>query len=267
MAWQVARTAAVTYLLLLLVLMFLEESLIFFPARYPQGEWNPAGLAFEDAWFEAPDGTRLHGWYVPHDRPGAVVLYACGNAGNLSHRADRLLYLNRRLGVAVMIFDYRGYGRSSGAPNEPGILADARAARSWLARRAQLQERDIVLMGESLGGGVMVDLASQDGARGLVLENTFTSLPDVGAYHYPLLPVRLLMRNRLDSLAKIGAYRGPLLQCHGDADRIVPFVLGRRLFEAANEPKRFVRLRGHDHNDPLPPEYGSALDEFIASLP
>ena len=102
---------------------------------------------------------------------------------------------------------------------------------------------------------------------GLILENTFTSLPDVAAFHDPWLPVRILMRNRLDSLSKIGSYHGPLLQCHGDADQIVPFAIGRKLFEAANEPKWFVHLAGHDHNDPLPREYLLALDEFIAGLP
>jgi fermentation-respiration switch protein FrsA (DUF1100 family) len=241
--------------------------LIFFPVVYPEGEWEPAGLEFEDAWFEAADGTRLHGWYVPHQRPRAVVLFAPGNAGNLTYRADRLRWLHRRLGLSVMIFDYRGYGRSAGRPNEAGILADARAARRWLAERTGVAEDRIVLLGESLGGGVMVDLAAKDGARGLILENTFTSLPDAGAYHYPLLPVRAMMRNRMDSLSKIKSYHGPLLACHGDADQIVPFELGERLFAAANEPKRFVRLPGHDHNDPLPAAWYDAIDAFIDTLP
>jgi fermentation-respiration switch protein FrsA (DUF1100 family) len=246
--------------------MLFEESLIFFPAAYPHGEWKPAGLAYEDAWFEAADGTRLHGWYIPHEEPRAVVLFAPGNAGNLTYRADRLRWLNRRLRVAVMIFDYRGYGRSVGQPNEAGVLADARAARRWLAERAGVGEDQIVLMGESLGAAVMVDLAAKDGARGLILENPFTSLPDVGAYHYPLLPVRAMMRNRLDSLSKIGAYRGPLLASHGDADSVIPMALGERLFAAANEPKRFVRLPGHDHNDPIPPAWYEEIDAFIDTL-
>lgn len=145
-------------------------------------------------------------------------------------------------------------------------MLDARAARRWLADRTDINETDIVLWGESLGGGVMVDLASLDGARGLVLERTFTSLPEVGALSFPFLPVRLLMRNRLDSLSKITAYRGPLLICHGDVDSIIPCELGRRLFAAANEPKQFVQLPGIDHNDPLPEAWDDALDAFFDSL-
>ena len=223
-------------------------------------------MAVEDAWFSAADGTKLHGWYLPHPRARAVVLFCHGNGGNITHRADALRRLNRA-GVSVLMFDYRGYGRSEGKPSEAGILADARAARAWLATRENIRESDIVMMGESLGGAAAVDLAARDGARALVLESTFSSLPDVGAYHYPWLPVRLLARTQLDSLSKIGNYQGPLLQVHGDQDTIVPIEFGRRLFEAANEPKQFLMLPGHDHNDTLPDTYYDALAEFIKRLP
>ncbi len=268
--WRVLkllRWGAAIYLILLLLAMIFEESLIFFPSRYPEGDWHPAGLEFEDAWFTAADGVKLHGWYVPCDKPRAVVLFAHGNAGNLSDRAEMLRYLQGPLRTSVMIFDYRGYGRSEGQPNEAGVLLDARAARAWLAKRAGVQEKDIVLLGESIGGAVMVDLAAADGARGLVLENSFTSLADVAAHHYPFFPARALMRNRLDSLAKIGQYHGPLLIRHGDADTIIPFEQGQRLFAAANEPKRMVVLPGGDHNDPPTREYLAALDQFLARLP
>jgi fermentation-respiration switch protein FrsA (DUF1100 family) len=163
-----------------------------------------------------------------------------------------------------LLFDYRGYGRSSGKPSEAGILDDARAARLWLANRAGMPEGQIVLVGHSLGGGVAVDLAAKDGARGLILESTFTSLPDAAESH---VPVRELMSMQFDSLAKIPSYRGPLLQMHGDADRVVPFALGRKLFAAANEPKKFVAIAGGDHSDPPPLEYEQALDRFLDSLP
>jgi fermentation-respiration switch protein FrsA (DUF1100 family) len=170
------------------------------------------------------------------------------------------------LGVSTMIFDYRGYGRSSGEPSEAGILADARAARAWLAKRAGVNEREIVLMGESLGGGVMVDLAAHDGARGLVLENTFTSLPDVAAFHYPWLPVRTLMRTRMDSAAKIGKFQGPLLQVHGDADTIIPYAIGQRLHAAANQPKTLLTIPGGNHNDARTQMFFEALDRFLDTL-
>ncbi|MBN2021875.1 MAG: alpha/beta hydrolase [Pirellulales bacterium] len=246
--------------------MLFEESLIFFPMRHPGGEWRPEWIVPEDAWFHAADGTALHGWYLPCDNPRAVILFCHGNAGNVTHRADILRALREWAGASTLVFDYRGYGHSEGRPNEEGVLADARAARTWLAQRAGVAEDRIVLMGESIGGAVAVDLAAADGARGLVLENTFTSIPDVAAFHYPILPVRWLLRTRLDSAGKIGAYRGPLFQSHGDADAIVPFELGRRLFETANEPKQFLRLPGRDHNDAHDQAYYAALADFLKGL-
>jgi fermentation-respiration switch protein FrsA (DUF1100 family) len=135
------------------------------------------------------------------------------------------------------------------------VLADARAARAWLAQRAGIAENQIVLMGRSLGGGVAVDLAAADGARALVLESTFTSIPDVGQTMYPLLPMRLLMQTQFNSARKIANYHGPLLQSHGTADRVIPYSIACRLFDAANQPKQFVPIPGGDHNDPQTEEY------------
>ena len=242
-----------------------EKSLVFAPSRYPAGDWQPAGLAFEDAWFTAKDGMRLHGWYVPHPQPRAVVLFCHGNGGNVALWADVLRILHDRMGVTAMGFDYRGYGRSEGTPSEAGVLADGRAARRWLAQRAGIPENQIVLMGRSLGGAVAVDLAAE-GARGLILESTFTSMPEVGHATMPWLPVRMLMQTQFNSLAKIGNYHGPLLQSHGTADRLIPFAMGRQLFAAANEPKQFIAIPGGDHNDPQTDAYYAALFKFLGRL-
>ena len=256
----------VVYAGVLIAMMFLENSLIFFPSRHPEGFWNPLGMGHEDVWFTAADGTKLHGWFVPHDKPRAVALFAHGNAGNITDRIERLEFLKKQ-GIAVFAFDYRGYGRSEGAPNEAGVLQDARAARRWLTERTGVAESHIVLIGESLGGAILVDLAAKDGAGGLILESTFSSLPDVAAHHYRWLPVRLLMRSRLNALEQIGNYHGPLLWSHGTADEVVPYALGRRLFEAANEPKVGIDRPGCGHNGPPHPEdykpYVVALDEFL----
>ncbi|MEM9658850.1 MAG: alpha/beta hydrolase [Planctomycetota bacterium] len=243
----------------------LERSIVYCPAPFPVGLWQPVDLAHENVYFESQDGGRLHGWYVPHDDPQAVALFLHGNAGNVTHRAPTLRALHDRHDLTVLTFDYRGFGRSEGKPHERGILQDARAARAWLAERTGVAERDIVLIGRSLGGGVAVDLAANDGARGLVLTSTFTSLPDVGSHHLPWLPTRLLMTNRLDSLAKIERYEGPLLQSHGDADELVPYELGRRLFDAAPGSKRFVTIAGGRHNDPWNEEFHKQLGHFLAS--
>lgn len=245
----------------------LEKSVIFQPAKYPIGDWQTENFERETAWFEAADGVKLHGWFLSHDRPKAVALFMHGNAGNITHRAETLRLLNERHQLAIMTFDYRGYGLSKGDPNESGILQDARAARRWLARRTGVPESEIVLMGRSLGGGVAVDLAAHDGARGLVLASTFTSLPEVAGQLLPYLPTGWLMTQRLNSLAKIEKYQGPLLQTHGNADRVIPYELGQKLFAAAPGPKRFITIEGGDHNCRQPEEYRQALDEFLDSLP
>jgi len=245
----------------------LENSVVFAPTTYPTGNWQPTGVNFEDAWFTADDGTKLHGWYVPHENPRAVVLYAHGNAGNLSDRAYLLPVLHDQLDLSVMMFDYRGYGRSEGSPDEQGILRDARAARTWLARRVGIAENDIVLMGRSLGGAVAIDMAAADGARGLIIESTFTSLPDMAGELLPMTPAKWLMSNWLDSLDKISKYRGPLLHSHGRDDSLIPFEQGQQLFAAANQPKRFLAIPGTDHNDQQPAGYYRAVDAFIDQLP
>jgi fermentation-respiration switch protein FrsA (DUF1100 family) len=261
---RIAALVLVSYLVVLLLMMSIENWLIFHPLPYPAGwDWHPAGLVFEDAWFVSAGGARLHGWYAPHSGAAAAVLFCHGNAGNVTHRAEAMRLLAGRVGVSVLVFDYQGFGRSEGKPTGAGILADARAARAWLAAREKIPEREVVLMGESIGGAVAVDLAARDGAKALVLESTFDRLPDVAAYHVPWLPVRWLMQTRLDSAAVIGKYHGPLFQVHGDADTIVPLEFGRRLFAAANEPKHFMLLPGHDHNDPMPTGYYYALAAFL----
>jgi fermentation-respiration switch protein FrsA (DUF1100 family) len=262
--WITLRVFLVAYLLLVLLAMLFEESLIFFPSKYPDGDWQPDGLQFEDAHFTTADGTRLHAWYVPHESPTAYVLFLHGNAGNLTHRIDALNDLHGVVGAAVLILDYRGYGRSEGRPNESGILQDARAARAWLAERAKIDEGEIVLLGESLGSAVAVQLAAEKPPRALVLQNAFTSMPDLAAVHYPMLPGQL-MDTRLDSLSKIRAYHGPLLASHAGNDEIVPFAQGQRLFDAApGTNKQFLKIAGCGHNDLLPREYYEALKDFLA---
>lgn len=242
----------------------LERSVIFQPSDDSVGNWNPE-IGHENVDFHSADGTRLNGWFLDHPNPRGVALFLHGNAGNITSRAPSLAILNRRHGLAVMTFDYRGYGRSEGVPDEQGILADARAARKWLAERKDIPEREIIIMGRSLGGAVAVDLA-QDGAKALVLASTFTSLPDVAASHFRWLPTKLLMAHRLNSLQKIKNYRGPLLHSHGTHDNVIPFEQGERLFAAAaSENKQFVPIEGAGHNDPLPESYRVAFDQFLQS--
>jgi uncharacterized protein len=245
----------------------LERKGVFRPDRYPAGEWQPTQVLVQDAWFAADDGTKLHGWYVRHAKPRGHALLLHGNGGNVTLLADTLRLLNRRHELAVLALDYRGYGRSEGTPTEAGLYQDARAARAWLAEKEGIAERDVLLMGISLGGAVAVDLAASDDCRGLILASTFTSLPAVAQEGWPWLPMNLILTTRFDSLSKIGNYYGPVLISHGDADEVVPYDHGEALFEAARGPKRFVTNRGGKHNDPQPEEYRTALDDFLNQLP
>ena len=265
--FKALRMVTLAYFGVLLVMLFLENWLIYPAPRYPDGDWEAAHLPHEDVHFTSADGTRLHGWFVEHPQPRAVVLYCHGNGEHIAYNDQFLKMLRDKLRVSVFAFDYRGYGRSEGQPFETGILADAEAAQAWVATRTGLAPTDIVLMGRSIGGGVAVHLASKNGARGLILESTFSSLPDVAARQFPWLPVRWLMKNRYDSRRKIADYRGPLLQSHGDCDELVPMQLGKELFAAAAGPKEFYCVGGGDHNCMQPPDYYRKLDEFLGSLP
>ncbi len=253
------------YVIVIVSLLFFEERLVFHPSRFPNGHWAP-DMAFEDVDFVAADGTKLHGWYFGLDRPRGHLLYCHGNAGNVTGRALAANELRRKHNLAVFVFDYRGYGKSEGKPNEAGVIRDGFAAFQWLSKRANKPTAEILVLGRSLGGAVAVDLASRLGAKGLVLQNTFTSIPDVAASHYWFVPVRRLMRTRFNSIDKIARYSGPLLACHGTSDEVVPFRLGRQLFDAANEPKSFVTIEGGDHNSNFPPTYFDELARFVNEL-
>ncbi|QDU97981.1 alpha/beta hydrolase [Lignipirellula cremea] len=243
----------------------LERGLLYQPQAFP-AELENRAVPFEEVQFTSADGVKLHGWYAGHPEPTAVALFCHGNAGNMVSRGNTLAILNQRHRLAVMMFDYRGYGKSECEPFEEGVLADARAARTWLSQRTHVPESEILLMGRSLGGAVAVDLA-QDGARGLVLASTFASLPAVAGNAFPFLPTSLLMTERFNSLRKIKKYQGPLLQSHGDADQLIPLEQAQKLFAAApGKKKTFIVIPGANHNDPQSDEYRDALDAFLREL-
>jgi hypothetical protein len=265
-----AVRAAIVYVGLVVVMVLLENWLVYHPTRAAQRWQPPPNDRVQDVELRAADGTALHAWWCPTDGwapADGAVLFCPGNAGNLSDRGGAVAGWQRGpMRQAVLIFDYPGYGRSAGRPSEAGCCAAADAAYDWLTGVRQVPPERVLLFGESLGGGVAVDLASRRPHRALVVVKTFTALPDVAAHLYPWIPVRWLMRNRYDNLAKIGRCRGPVFVAHGTADGLVPFVQGERLFAAAAEPKRFLRLEGDDHNDPLPPEFDAALKRFLEEV-
>ena len=243
-------------------------------AYRPKREWVITGAAlarpWEDLYFSSGDGVRLNAWYFPAnpDSPHRewAVLLCHGNGGNVSHRLGTVALL-LELGLSVLVFDYRGYGRSEGIPSEAGTYLDAQAAFAWLRQRG-FAAAHIIAFGESLGGGVATELATRETVGGLVLQSTFTSLPDAGADLFPWLPVRWLSRLRYDSRAKLAALTVPVLVLHSRADRLVPFHHAERNFATLRGPRLLRETQG-DHNDSIRTDLANtkaALGEFLGLL-
>jgi fermentation-respiration switch protein FrsA (DUF1100 family) len=234
---------------LLAVFWLMQRQMMYFPSHDMLAP-SAVGLASaEVVTFNTADGLTLGGWFVPSRQPAATTAIVFnGNAGNRSYRSDLAGRLSAA-GFAVLLFDYRGYGGNPGSPTEEGLALDARAARDYVLTRPDVEASRIVYFGESLGSGVAVRLATEHPARAVVLRSPFTSFVDVGRVHYGWLPVGLLLRDRYPSLARIKQIRSPLLVIAGANDTIVPAAQSRKLFEAANEPKRLVIVEGADHND------------------
>jgi uncharacterized protein len=292
--WRLLLFGVSTYVAIVIMLAFLQRTLIYMPSRGARIEPRDAGLPLgrvHTISLRTDDDLELRGWHVLPSGQGAadraacdeqlargrpVVLYFSGNAG---HRAWRIedFELFTRLGCDVFVFDYRGYGDNPGSPSESRLAADAAAVWRYATQERHIEPGRVVLVGESLGGGVAVRLAAEQSAAGaapggLILRATFSSLPDVAAYHYPWLPVRWLMVERYPSVERIPQVRCPILHLHGSRDTIIPIELGRRLFDAAPPqsaggiPKRFVELPTADHNNILEvaeSEFRAAVNDFL----
>lgn len=266
-AWRVARLVAVAYLVIVLGMMFLETWLVYPAPPRDWGNWKPAGFKYEDVHFTSADGTQLHGWYFPQPNSTRAILYCHGNGEDVAAVGEFAAHLSHVLHASVFAFDYRGYGQSSGSPTEAGCIADGTAAQRWLAQWLGIEPREVILMGRSLGSAVAVALAVDNGARALILENAFTTMPDVAAIHYPWLPVHWIMKNRYDNLTRIKRYAGPLFQTHGTADVLIPIEIARSLFDAApSKNKKRVEFAGLGHNDPEPNHFYTELNNFLNSV-
>lgn len=260
-------SGALLYLALLGLLYFGQSRLIFhpeLPSRSLDTTPRAVGLPFEEVRLSTADGVSLHGWFTPHPRERGVILFSHGNAGNIAHRLDSLRIFHA-LGWSVLIYDYRGYGLSTGAPSERGLYTDAMAAWRHLREVRGYRAEQIVLFGRSLGAAVAAELSTRVTPAALILESAFTSVPDFAAELYPIFPARLLARFRFDTLARLERIRAPLLVVHSSEDEIIPFHHGRRLFQAAHEPKRMVTIGG-GHNDGFlisGEHYREALGRFL----
>lgn len=222
-------------------------------------------MEYEDAILDTEDGVRLHGWFIPHQNASRTVLFFHGNAGNISHRRESVEIFHR-LGLNVLIFDYRGYGNSEGKPSEHGLYVDAMTAWQYLVQEKNISAQKIIIFGRSLGGVVGCNLATQVQPGALILESTFSSAKDMANTIFPVISRIMPMRFEFNTEDYIKRVTSPLLIVHSTEDDIIPFWQGEKVFQAASQPKSFVKIQG-DHNSGFftsQPAYEQALGEFLS---
>ncbi|MFC1658925.1 alpha/beta hydrolase, partial [Candidatus Omnitrophota bacterium] len=242
------------YILVFLLFAFFyfrhfERRGIYYPTKEITFTPAEAGMQYEDIFFKTQDSLQLNGWFIPADKPRATLLFCHGNAGNIGHRVEIARIFNQ-LNLNVFIFDYRGYGRSQGVPSEQGLHEDARSAFYYLLSRDDIDRQAIIIYGKSIGANVAVQLASKTKAAALIAESGFTSAYDMARKLFPYLPVKWMITVQFNALAAIKDIATPKFVIHSRDDEIVPFWMGRKLFESAPEPKEFYEMRG-THNQAI----------------
>jgi len=253
-----------------LVLRWFEHRQVYQPDHALETNGSELGRPFEDVCFQTADAVRLNGWFFPADtrspRKHFVYLLCHGNAGNISHRLDHVAAL-LETGAAVFIFDYRGYGRSEGRPDEEGTYLDAQAAHQWL-RQKGFAAANIIALGESLGGGIASELALREALGGLILQSTYTSVTDLGRELFPWLSAFWPGTIKYDTRAKLPRVRVPVLVIHSRGDRLIGFHHAEKNFAAANEPKLFWEVGGEHHRflEGGRARYIEGLNNFLAQI-
>lgn len=261
---RASRTILLLVVCLIGMILLFENRFIYAPARYPDGDWDAAARSdppVEDVSLQAVDGTRLHAWFAHGENASVTILYFHGNAGNLSHRVHWIRALTR-LPADVLALDYRGYGKSDGSPTETGIYQDADAAYRYLVETRRVDPKSLIIYGKSLGGGPACDLAVRSPCGALVVQSSFTSIPDMARRLIPIFPAHWFVRTRFDNLKKVKRITAPKLFIHGRGDRLIPYRMAERLYEAAAEPKRIALFDGAGHNDLVDRQTAAIQDLF-----
>jgi len=244
-----------------------ERSHIYYPNPILETSPDEIGLVYEDVTLASSGGVIIHGWWIPASDNRATILFCHGNAGNISHRLDSIRIFNQ-LGLNVFIFDYRGYGKSTGSPSEEGTYRDAAAAYIYLRNVRMLEPGEIIIFGRSLGGAIAVELAGEHKAGALICESSFTSAVEMGKVFFPFLPAELLVFDKYDSISRVGKLALPKLFIHSREDDLIPFEQGERLYRAAALPKEFLEIRGGHNEGFLESEdlYRKTIDDFLKEL-
>ena len=243
-----------------------ENLIIYQPVQYPEGLWDTSHmpLPIQDVWFKAEDGVKLHGWYIPSDKAVATLLFFHGNAGNITHRIENIFFLHH-LKLNVFIFDYRGFGRSEGEPDEEGIHLDSQAAYNAVLDQPGVSVKSLFFFGRSLGGAFAAYTAMKNPAAGLILESTFTNAVDMADRMLPFLP-GWFVSAELNTQSCVSQLKLPKLFIHGTMDNMIPYTMGRELYKAAAQPKEFYSIVGAGHNNTWyvgGREYFDKIKEFI----
>jgi len=267
---RLIKLAALLFLLMMngMAWRWFERSNLYYPSRDISALPRTYGLESEEVFLTTQDGKRIHAWFIPSRTKDPMTLLLChGNAGNISDRVHKAALLHK-VGAAVLLFDYRGYGKSEGTPSEEGTYRDAEASFQYLTGLRGIPLQRIVFYGESLGTAVAVEMAKRHAAGGLILESAFTSTVDMAKIYFPWLPARWIVTYRYDSLSKMPGITVPLLVLHSPSDEIVPYRMGQALYAAAPGDKRFVDLTG-SHNDGYlesGDRYPEAVRQFLNHL-
>lgn len=241
---KIAVFILISVVLILVYVRYLEYATTFVPERRFALTPDKLGLSYEDVILTTEDHVKIHGWYFKTEENAKTLLFTHGNAGNIGDRLEKIQTFIR-MGLNVFIFDYRGYGQSQGRPSEKGIYVDAMAAYDFLIHEKNTSPKDIILFGASLGSVPALEIASRKDVACVILDSPFTRAIDMAKVIYPFIP-NFLVRLKLDAVERIKKVSVPILIVHSEDDAIVPFYLGERLFEAASQPKTFLKLNG-DH--------------------
>lgn len=260
MLWLLLIIPVAVYVILAILLTLFQGKIVFLPGKTIFMTPGDAGMEYEDLFIEVSEGVSINAWYIPAENAKGTILFCHGNAGSMSHRVETAEIFHS-LGMNVMLFDYCGYGRSLGKPSEMQTYRDAEAVWNYLVDKISISADKIVVLGRSMGGPIAAKLAKDHQPVLCILESTFTSVPEMGKSKFPIFPTKLLVTIKYPTIDYVSEIKSPMLIVHSPDDEIIPYWMGEKLFEAASEPKEFLKLSG-GHNE----TYFECIDEYRGKL-